>query len=152
MLPHIHPMYPYADLESETGSSMYDLCHGIHWGQLLWRRYNRHFTSSHCQRLYQEICTQERTFLWSILSDLQKIELSPLTIANEPLWVLQCLLLVMANGTKSANFRTFQEAASLASLLLRCVFVSCLRWDLPSLKSWDLGSYSIEATNWWCAW
>ncbi|KAJ5799058.1 uncharacterized protein N7518_001126 [Penicillium psychrosexuale] len=34
------------------------------------------------------------------------------------LWVLQYLLLVMANGTKSGDFRTFQEAASLASLLI----------------------------------
>ncbi|KAJ1709126.1 hypothetical protein NYO67_8705 [Aspergillus flavus] len=46
------------------------------------------------------------------------IELSPLTIADEPLWVLQCLLLIMANGTKNSDFRTFQESASLASLLI----------------------------------
>ncbi|KAI0377765.1 hypothetical protein F5Y04DRAFT_172730 [Hypomontagnella monticulosa] len=46
------------------------------------------------------------------------LELTPHTIADQPLWVLQCLLLVMINGSKSANFQNYQEATSLASLLI----------------------------------
>ena len=64
-----------------------------------------------------------------MLPDSQKLALSPLTIADEPLWVLHCLLLIMVNGTKSANFRTFQEAASLTSLLIE-VRVSKLKNSL----------------------
>ncbi|KAI2632983.1 hypothetical protein GGS26DRAFT_554865, partial [Hypomontagnella submonticulosa] len=46
------------------------------------------------------------------------LELTPRTIADEPLWVLQCLLLVMINGSKSASFQNYQQAISLASLLM----------------------------------
>jgi hypothetical protein len=54
----------------------------------------------------------------SVHPDSLKLASSSLTIADEPIWVLQCLLLIIVNGTKSASFRTFQEAVSLTSLLI----------------------------------
>lgn len=46
---------------------------------------------------------------------------TPHTIADEPLWVLQCLLMVMIQGSKHASFQHYQEAISLASLLIEGV-------------------------------
>ncbi|KAI1171107.1 hypothetical protein F4777DRAFT_71032 [Nemania sp. FL0916] len=46
------------------------------------------------------------------------LRLTSKTIADEPLWVLQSVLLIMVNGSRSANFQHYQEAASLGSLLI----------------------------------
>ncbi|CDM29937.1 unnamed protein product [Penicillium roqueforti FM164] len=64
-----------------------------------------------------------------------------------------CLLLVMANGTKSGDFRTFQEAASLASLLIEIIVTSrkilCLEGALMQyfVTVTPRRIYSSKATN-----
>lgn len=85
--------------------------------------------------------------------DSKEVQLSQLTIADKKLWVLQCLLLVMANGTKSGDFRTFQEAASLASLLIEIIVTSrkilCLEGALMQyfVTVTPRRIYSSKATN-----
>jgi hypothetical protein len=76
--------------------------------------------ASPCHSMSKEICTQanQLPLYESVHPDSLKLASSSLTIADEPIWVLQCLLLIIVNGTKSASFRTFQEAVSLTSLLI----------------------------------
>ncbi|KAI3124870.1 hypothetical protein CBS147330_6830 [Penicillium roqueforti] len=70
---------------------------------------------------YDDELTAASLHRMSKANTIKYVQLSQLTIADKKLWVLQCLLLVMANGTKSGDFRTFQEAASLASLLIEII-------------------------------
>lgn len=73
-------------------------------------------------------------------ADPQKTESTPHTIMNEPLWVLQCLLLIMVHGCKSASFKEYQESVSLAPLLIevRLNNLARIRDRLCEFSIWDL--------------
>ncbi|KAI8634661.1 hypothetical protein F5Y19DRAFT_120545 [Xylariaceae sp. FL1651] len=88
---------------------------------------------------YEDEATSAWLYRIARASVKKYLQVTSRTIADEPLWIVQSVLLVMVNGSRSASFQHYQEAASLGSLLIEGIrYRKCLPYEPQLVESGTL--------------